>query len=113
MTTHNKIPWSKTFVATESIPDHLAEYFESESYDSHIVITGLCPECYGPIRLTHEKRFAVSSGTDVLVGQGGSDEINWDVIMVCNCGLEHPSRPKDETGCGMELMVRVTDEASN
>lgn len=107
---HDALAWRKDRLASSGLIDHLTDHFQSEVGDNEIIVTGICPRCFGSSRTVYPKYFAAVSGTDTLIGQGAADEINWDILVLCNCGRTHEGCPDDESGCGAEMLVRVTDE---
>lgn len=111
--THDALAWKKDRLASNTLTEHLAKFFESEVGKNEIIVTGVCPRCFGTSRTVYPKFFAAVSGTDALIGQGASDEINWDILVLCNCGRAHEGCPDDESGCGAEMLVRVTDELTS
>src|SRR5690348_6019414 len=96
-----------------------ASLFPNEQTPYAIDFAGRCPRCGDPIEARHWL-VAVSAGLRVttpeleslaqefLAKNALTDTGDIAVDLDCSCGIEHPNRPKDVTGCGAHFRIRVT-----
>lgn len=109
MAKHEKTKWKEQHIASDS-PEFPLSQFKVQSHPEYIAVTGICPICDGEISTTSPKRFQAPNGSHDVIGQASSGSVQWEVVLVCNCGKKHSGQPSDSDGCGMALKMGVFDD---
>jgi hypothetical protein len=101
---HLPLAWSPG--APPELEEALERSFDSDpGEDGTDTVRWTCPRC------NHLHVRSIDRDFDWAGLFPGSDSHSEEIVLRCECGLEHAGRPAEETGCGYRKVVSVEEES--